>query len=114
MLPHVKERRIRGLGVTSLKRSSAIPELPAISETVPGFEVTVWGGVVVPVGTPKAIVARLNAEINRTLASPALKEKYAAIGYEVVGGTPEQFNAFVKSEIAKWADVVKRSGAKVN
>lgn len=107
MLPHVKAGRIRGLGVTSLKRSPAIPELPAIAETVPGFEVTVWGGVVVPVGVPKTIVARLNAEINKALASLALKEKYAAIGYELVGGTPEQFDAFVKKEIAKWAKVVK-------
>ena len=114
MLPHVKAGRIRGLGVTSLKRSPAIPELPAIAETVPGFEVTVWGGVVVPVGVPKAIVARLNAAINQVLAAPAMKEKYAAIGYELVGGTPGQFDAYVKSEITKWADVVKRSGAKLN
>lgn len=113
MLPHVKAGRIRGLGVTSLKRSPAIPELPAIAETVPGFEVIVWGGVVLPAGAPKAIVARLNAEINKVLAAPALKEKYAAIGYELVGGTPAQFDAFVKKEIAKWAEVVKRSGLKV-
>jgi len=114
MLPHVKAGRIRGLGVTGLKRSPAIPELPAIAETVPGFEVIVWGGVVLPAGAPKAIVARLNAEINKVLASPALKERYATIGYEVVGGTPQQFDAFVKSEIAKWAEVVRRSGAKLN
>ncbi|MBI2293515.1 MAG: tripartite tricarboxylate transporter substrate binding protein [Betaproteobacteria bacterium] len=114
MLPHVKAGRIRGLGVTGLKRSPAIPELPAIAETVPGFEVIVWGGVVLPAGAPKAIVARLNAEINKVLASPALKEKYATIGYELAGGTPGQFDAFVKSEIAKWAEVVRRSGAKLN
>jgi len=65
-------------------------------------------------GAPKAIVARLNAEINKVLALPALKEKYATIGYELVGGTPQQFDAFVKSEIAKWAEVVRRSGAKLN
>ena len=112
MLPHVKSGRIRGLGVTSLKRSPAIPELPAIAETVPGFEVTVWGGIVVPAGVPKAVVARLNAAINKALESPALKEKYAAIGYELAGGTSAQFDAFVKKEIAKWADVIKRSGAK--
>ena len=114
MLPHVKAGRIRGLGVTGLKRSPAIPELPAIAETVPGFEVIVWGGVVLPAGAPKAIVARLNAEINKVLALPALKEKYATIGYELVGGSPQQFDAFVKSEIAKWAEVVRRSGAKLN
>ena len=114
MLPPVRDGRIRGLGVTSLKRSPAIPELPAIAETVPGYEVTVWGGVVVPAGVPKPIVARLNAEINKVLAAPGMKEKYAAIGYELVGGTPEQFDAYVKKEITKWADVVKRSGAKLN
>ena len=114
ILPHIRAARVRGLGVTSLKkRSPAIPELPTISETVPGFEVTVWGGVVVPIGVPPAIVAKLNAEINKALSSPVLKEKYAAIGYEVVAGTPEQFDAFVKKEIGKWADVVKRSGTKV-
>jgi tripartite-type tricarboxylate transporter receptor subunit TctC len=98
--------------VTSLKRSPAIPELPAIAETVPDFEVIVWGGVVAPAGVPKSVVTRLNVAINKVLAAPALKEKYALIGYELVGGTPEQFDAFVKKEIAKWADVIKRSGAK--
>ena len=112
MLPQVKAGRIRGLGVTSLKRSPAIPELPAIAETVPDFEVIVWGGVVAPAGVPKSVVTRLNVAINKVLAAPALKEKYALIGYELVGGTPEQFDAFVKKEIAKWADVIKRSGAK--
>ncbi len=114
LLPHVKDGRLRGLGVTSLKRSPVIPELPAIAETVPGFEVTVWGGVVVPAGVPKPIVAQLNATINKVLAMPEMKEKYAAIGYELVGGTPAQFDAYVKKEMAKWANVVKRSGAKVN
>jgi tripartite-type tricarboxylate transporter receptor subunit TctC len=112
MLPQVKAGRLRGLGVTSLKRSPAIPELPAIAETVPDFEVIVWGGVVAPAGVPKSVVTRLNVAINKVLAAPALKEKYALIGYELVGGTPEQFDAFVKKEIAKWADVIKRSGAK--
>ena len=112
MLPQVKAGRLRGLGVTSLKRSPAIPELPAIAETVPDFEVIIWGGVVAPAGVPKPVVTRLNVAINKVLAAPALKEKYALIGYELVGGTPEQFDAFVKKEIAKWADVIKRSGAK--
>jgi tripartite-type tricarboxylate transporter receptor subunit TctC len=115
ILPHVKAGRVRGLGVTSLKRSTTIRELPTVAEAgVPGFEVTFWSGVVVPAGVPKTIVARLNAEINKALASPTLKEKYAAMGYELVGGTPEQFDVFVRKEAAKWADVVKRSGAKVD
>jgi len=115
MLPHVKAGRVRALGVTSLKRSPAIPELPTISEAgVPGFEVTTWSGVIVPAGVPSAIVARLNAEINKALASTRVKELLAGNGYELVGGTPEQFTEFVRKEIAKWADVVKRTGAKVD
>jgi tripartite-type tricarboxylate transporter receptor subunit TctC len=114
MLPHVRAGRVRALGVTSSKRSAAIPELPTISEAgVPGFEVTTWSGVIVPAGTPKAIVARLNAEVNKALVSQAAKDLLAASGYELVGGSAEQFDTFVKKEIIKWADVVKRSGAKV-
>jgi tripartite-type tricarboxylate transporter receptor subunit TctC len=115
MLPHVRAGRVRALGVTSLKRSPAIPELPTLSEAgVPGYEVTTWSGVVVPAGVPVSIIARLNAEINRALGSPAAKEILAGSGYELVGGTAEQFTEFVMKEIAKWADVVKRSGARVD
>ncbi|MDB5927726.1 MAG: tripartite tricarboxylate transporter substrate binding protein [Betaproteobacteria bacterium] len=115
MLPHVRAGRVRALGVTSLKRSPAIPELPTISEAgVPGFEVTTWSGVVVPAGVPKPIIARLNAEINKALASQSAKERLAGSGYDLVGGTPEQFTELVSREIAKWADVVKRTGAKLD
>ena len=114
ILPHVKAGRVRGLGVTGTKRSPAIPELPTISEAVPGFEITAWGGVVVPAGVPQAIVARLNAEINKALASPVLKEKLLGLDNEPVGGTPEQFDVLVKKEVAKWAYVVKRAGVTVN
>ena len=114
MLPYVKAGRIRGLGVSGLKRAPSIPELPTIAEAVPGFEVINWGAAVLPAGVPKVIVGKLNAEINKALASPALKENYAAMGNDVVGGTPEQFDTFVKKEIAKWADIVKRSGASVD
>jgi tripartite-type tricarboxylate transporter receptor subunit TctC len=115
MGPHVRAGRVRALGVTSLKRSPAFPELPTISEAgVPGFEVTTWSGVIVPAGVAKGIVARLNAEINKALASTTMKDTIAAMGYELVGGTPEQFTAHVRKEIAKWADVVRRTGAKVD
>jgi tripartite-type tricarboxylate transporter receptor subunit TctC len=115
MGPHVKAGRLRAIGVTSLKRSHAFPDLPTISEAgVPGFEVTTWSGVVAPAGVPKALVARFNAEINQALVSPAAKERLGGGGYELVGGTSEQFAAHVKKEIAKWADVVKRTGAKVD
>jgi tripartite-type tricarboxylate transporter receptor subunit TctC len=113
--PHVKAGKIRGLGVSSRKRSPVFPEIPTIAEAgVPGYETNAWGGVVVPVGTPQAIVARLNREINRALQATALQERYAAIEAEPVGGTPAQFAAFVKTETAKWADVVKKSGAKLD
>jgi tripartite-type tricarboxylate transporter receptor subunit TctC len=115
MTPHVKAGRVRALGVTALKRSPALPELPTISEAgVPGFEVTTWSGVVVPAGVPPHIVARLNAEINQALVSSSAKEKLGAVGYELVGGTTEQFTALIRKELAKWADVIKRTGAKID
>jgi tripartite-type tricarboxylate transporter receptor subunit TctC len=112
--PHARSGKVRGLGVSSLKRSPIFPDIPSISETVPGYETNSWGGMVVPVRTPKAIITKLNAEINTALQSPALKERYAAIEAEPVGGTPEQFAAFVRKETVKWADVVKKSGAKLD
>jgi tripartite-type tricarboxylate transporter receptor subunit TctC len=111
---HVRAGRIRGLAVTSLKRWFAVPELPALAETLPGYEVIVWGGIVFPAGVPRDIVMRMNAEVNKALATPVLKERFANIGYEIVGGTPEQFSEFVRKEIAKFADIARRSGARVD
>jgi tripartite-type tricarboxylate transporter receptor subunit TctC len=113
--PHVKAGKLRGLAVTSRKRSVAFPDLPTISEAgLPGFEVVAWAGIIAPARTPKAIVARLNAAVNQALASPAVGGKLVALGYEVVGGTPEQFAEHIRKEGAKWADVVKRAGVKVD
>jgi tripartite-type tricarboxylate transporter receptor subunit TctC len=113
--PHVKIGKIRGLGVSSLKRSPLFPDIPTISEAgVPGYETNSWGGIVVPVRTPRPIVMKLNAEINTALQSPVLKERYASIEAEPVGGTPEAFAAFVRKERVKWAEVVRKSGAKVD
>ncbi|MBI4203626.1 MAG: tripartite tricarboxylate transporter substrate binding protein [Betaproteobacteria bacterium] len=113
--PYVKSGKLRGLAVTSLKRSVAFPELPTVSEAgLPGFEVVAWAGVIAPAKTPKAIVDRLNSEINKALASPAVGGKLTALGYQVVGGTPAQFAAHIRKEGAKWADVVKRAGVKVD
>jgi tripartite-type tricarboxylate transporter receptor subunit TctC len=115
MVPHVRAGRVRAIGVTSLKRSPALPDLPTISEAgVPGFEVTTWSGVITPAGVPRAIIARLNAEVNKSLVSATAKDVLGGIGYDLVGGTPEQFADLVKKEVAKWTDVVKRSGAKVD
>ncbi|MFH1603635.1 MAG: tripartite tricarboxylate transporter substrate binding protein [Pseudomonadota bacterium] len=112
--PHIKAGKLTGLGQTGSVCSKAMPDLPTIAEAgVPGFEIPAWSGVIVPAGVPKAIVARLNTEVNKALSSPALRERFDAIGYEIPGNTtPEQFAEFVKKETAKWADVVKRSGAK--
>lgn len=113
--PYVKAGRLRGLAVTSLKRSVAFPELPTVSEAgVPGFEVVSWAGVIAPAKTPRAIVARLNAEVNKALASPAVGGKLTALGYQIVGGTSEQFAELIKKESAKWAEVVKRAGVKMD
>jgi tripartite-type tricarboxylate transporter receptor subunit TctC len=113
--PHVKSGKVRGIGVSSLTRSPIFPDIPTIAEAgVPGYETNAWGGIVVPVATPRPIVTKLNAEINRALRSPTVKERYAAIEAEPVGGTPEAFAAFVKKETVKWADVVRKSGAKLD
>ncbi len=113
--PHARSGRVRGLAVTGSKRSPALPELPTVSEAgVPGYEATTWTGIVAPVGVPKAIIAKLNAELNRATSTQSLRDKFALIGSEPAGGTPEQFGELIRKESAKWADVVKRSGAKVD
>ena len=113
--PHVKGGRLRGLAVTSAKRVPAFSDLPTISEAgVPGFDVQAWAGVLVPAGVPKPSVQRLNAEINKALATPAVAEKLPDLGLIVVGSTPEQFAAHIKKEAVRWAEVVKRSGAKLD
>lgn len=113
--PHVKAGRVRGLAVTSATRVPAFAELPTIAEAgVPGFDVAAWAGVIVPARTPKAIVAKLNAAINNALATPAVRDKLPELGLIVRGGTPEQFAEHIRKEQAKWADVVKRSGAKAD
>ncbi len=115
MTPHVKSGRVRGLAVSSPTRSPAFPDLPTIAEAgVTGYDATTWTGIVAAAGVPKALVTRLNAEINTALSTPSLREKLAAIGSEPVIGTPQQFGEFIRRENAKWADVIKRSGAKVD
>lgn len=109
---YVRTGRIRGIAVTGSKRSASFPELPTIAETLPGYEVVPWGGIIAPVGVQKDVVARLNAAINKALGTPALLERFKALGVDPGGGTPEQFAAHVRKEIPKWAEVVKRAGIK--
>jgi tripartite-type tricarboxylate transporter receptor subunit TctC len=113
--PHVKSGRLRGLAVTSAKRVPAFSELPTVAEAgVAGFDVSAWAGVIVPARVPKEIVHGLNSEINKALVAPAVSEKLPELGLVVVGGTAEQFRAHIKKEAARWADVVKRAGVKVD
>ena len=113
--PHVKSGKLRGLGVSGPKRSPVFPDMPTIAEAgVPGYVTTAWGGLVAPLNTPRDIIVKLNTEVNRALQSPVLKERYAAIDAEPVGGSVEDFAKFVKAESAKWAEVVKKSGAKID
>jgi tripartite-type tricarboxylate transporter receptor subunit TctC len=113
--PFAKSGRVRGLAVSGATRSAALPELPTIAEAgVPGYEATTWTGIVAPVGVPRPIVVKLNAEINKAIATQSLREKFAQIGSESAGGTPEQFGELIRKEGAKWGEVVRRSGAKVD
>jgi tripartite-type tricarboxylate transporter receptor subunit TctC len=100
--------------VTGPKRSSAFPDLPAIAETVAGYEVVNWFGIVAPTGTPRSIITRINAELNAALKSPELVKTLAAQTAEAVGGTPDAFATVIKADYAKWAKVVKASGAQVD
>lgn len=109
---YVRTGRIRGIAVTGSKRSAAFPDLPTIAETLPGYEVVPWGGIIAPAGVPKDVVARLNSAVNKALATPALLERFKALGVEPAGGTPEQFAQYVRKETVKWANVVKKAGIK--
>ena len=112
---HVKSGKVRALAVTGPRRSPGFPDLPTIAEAgVADYEAVTWGGIVAPAGMPRAIVARLNTEVNAAIATPTFREKYGAIGNEALGGTPEQFTAFIAKESAKWAVVVKHVGAKLD
>ena len=111
ILPHAKAGRVRGIAVTSLKRSTAVPDLPTIDEAgIPGFEVTPWSGYMFPARVPRAIVMRLNAEINKALLTQTVQEKFASVGYTTGGGTPEQFAEFIRKETDKWGKVIKAAG----
>lgn len=113
-LPNIKAQRVRALAVTTLRRSPFLPQLPTISESgLKGFDIGTWFGIFAPAGTPPEIVERLNAEITRILGTPAMKERLAGLGAEPQPDTPAQFAAYVKSEMTKYAAIIRQSGAKV-
>jgi len=111
----LKAGKLKALAVTTAKRSPLAPQLPTLSETgLPGFDIYTWWGFMAPAGTPKEIIAKWNAEVTRILASPEMKAFFAQQGAEPAADSPEQFAALIKSEIAKYAKIVKQSGAKVD
>jgi len=111
----VRAGKLRALAVTSAKRFALLPELPSIAEAgYPGFEALAWNGVLVAAGTPRPIVQRLNAEINAIIHDPTVKAALNAQGFELVGGTPEDFATLIKSESNKWAPVIAKTGAKID
>jgi tripartite-type tricarboxylate transporter receptor subunit TctC len=109
----VKGGKLQGLGVTSVKRTGALPDVPTVAESgFPGFEDYTWVGVFVPAGTPKSVVTRINADVEMLLQQPAVREQLAAVGFDPVGGSPESFARYIKQEIGKWATVVRETGIK--
>ena len=115
IMPHVKSGRLKAIAVGSLQRSLAAPDLVTIAESgYPGFETVGWAGFLAPTGTPKEIVARLNAEIVRIIAQPEVSARFVTLGSELASSTPDDFGAYIKSETAKWGKVIRDSGAKAD
>jgi len=114
VLPHIRSGRMRLIAISAGRRDPAMPQVPTIAETLPGFEMAPWWGLFAPAATPRDVVAKLNAETVRILALPDVEANYANLGLIAVSNTPEQFGAFVQEEIVRWAKVVKASGARAD
>ena len=112
-IPHLKSGKLRGIAVASAKRSSAMPDIPTMTEAGLPFEISAWLGIVAPAGTPKEIVNKLNAEINKILQLPDVRERLAVSALEPGGGTPEQFAAVIRADLARWPAIVKKANVKV-
>ena len=112
--PHVRSGAVRGLAVTGARRSSVLPDLPTVAESIPGYEVSAWFGIFAPAGVPQPVVQRLNAEFMKALREPDLRQRLASQGAEPLTSTPDEFAAYLRAEIDKWAKVVKVAGMKVD
>ena len=113
--PQIQAGKLRALAVTSAKRFPLLPDLPTVAESgYPKFESLAWNGVLVPAGTPKPVIARLNAEINAILKQPDVAQKLSAAGFDLIGGTPEDLGALIRAESDKWAPVIKSAGIKID
>lgn len=110
-MPHVKSGRLRALAVTSRKRSGALPDLPAIAETLPGYEASGWYGALAPAATPHELVVKINGEMNRAMRLPDVAQRLAGDGVEAVSATPGEFAAYLRLEVAKWGKIARASGA---
>jgi tripartite-type tricarboxylate transporter receptor subunit TctC len=114
-LPHMRAGKLRALGVTTAQRSSVAPDVPTLSESgLAGYDVTTWHGLVAPAGTPREVIARLNAAVVKALASPEVRERFKASGIEPVSSSPEQFGALMRGELARWREVIQRAGVKID
>jgi tripartite-type tricarboxylate transporter receptor subunit TctC len=113
-LQHVKAGRLRALAVTSAKRFSVLPEIPAVAETLPGYEVNSWYGLLAPAGTPPAIIRRLNADMVAALQAPDTRARLEVDGSEAVGSSPERFAATIREELKHWGPIVKEAGARID
>ena len=114
VLPFIRAGRLRLIAISASRRDPAIPDIPAINETLPGFEFEPWWGLFAPVGTPREIVARLHGETARALALQEIKSHYANMGMTAVSSTPERFSAYVQDEIARWAKIVRAAGIRAD
>ena len=115
VLPMVKAGRVRALAVTSLQRSTLVPELPTVAESgIPGFEVIVWYGVLAPAAVPRPLLARLNQEVRKMSGMQDVKDKLALQGAEVMSSTPEEFARRIRDDLMKWGKIVRDSGAKAD
>jgi tripartite-type tricarboxylate transporter receptor subunit TctC len=114
-VPHLKAGRLRIIAVTSAKRAPTAPDVPTVAESgVPGYEFGIWFALFTPAGTPKAIIARMNQEMVKALATPEMRDKLAAVGVDAESSTPEQLGEHLRSEVAKWAKVIKAANIPIN
>jgi tripartite-type tricarboxylate transporter receptor subunit TctC len=115
VLPQVRAGKLKAIAVSSKTRSALAPEVPTVDESgVPGYDVTVWFGILTVAGTPRDVVQRLNTEIVKIITSPEVKERFGKAGVDVVASTPEQFGEFLKGEVARWAKVVQDANIKAD
>ena len=109
----IQAGKLRAIAVTTAKRFPLLPDLPAIAETYPGFEALAWNGLVVPAATPRPVIDKINADVNAIFRMPDVLQKMNGLGFDLIGGSPEDFAKFLKDEQQRWAPVVKKLGIKV-